>query len=329
MWRPVAVAACWWGVAVVLACSRTPASGHPSPRAAPAAESTRAPSNTTGAVDSLSGEALRARHADDIAQMLQGRVAGLQEIDDMNAALASKGNGSRLTYLQARDVSLDTEATLSRTQGDRIQAQQTLAQTKAERQTFIEDYRRTSIESLVDLKDKRDGAAEELKKAELRQAMAILVAPADAAVLDVAQRSVGSVVQAAEPMFTLVPLNVPLEAEVAVAARDIGHIAVGDPARLKFDAFPFQKHGTIEGKVESISQDSFAPQSPSASATAAGAFYKVRLALGAMQLRSLPADFRLLPGLTIEAEINAGQRSIISYFLYPLTRGLDESLHEP
>jgi HlyD family secretion protein len=36
-----------------------------------------------------------------------------------------------------------------------------------------------------------------------------------------------------------------------------------------------------------------------------------------------------LPGLTVEAEINAGKRTVISYFLYPLTRGLDESLHEP
>jgi HlyD family secretion protein len=148
-------------------------------------------------------------------------------------------------------------------------------------------------------------------------------------VLDVAQRSIGSVVQAAEPLFTLVPLDVALEAEVAVAARDIGHLAVNDPARVKFDAFPFQKYGTLEGKVLSISQDSFAPQSATNGAAAAGAFYKVRLALGPMQLLGLSKDFRLLPGLTVEAEINAGQRSVISYFLYPLTRGLDESLHEP
>ncbi|HTJ56865.1 MAG TPA: HlyD family type I secretion periplasmic adaptor subunit [Devosiaceae bacterium] len=261
--------------------------------------------------------------------VLTQRIAGLKEIDEMNASLAERGNGSRLTYLQARDLSLDTEATLSRTRGDRAQAEQTMEQAKAERQSFIEDYRRTSMESLVDLKDKRSDSAEELKKAQLRKSMAVLVAPADGAVLDVARRSIGSVVQAAEPLFTLVPLNVPLEAEVSVAARDIGHLAVGDPARIKFDAFPFQKHGTVDGKVLSISQDSFAPQSTTQNAAPEVAFYKVRVGLGSTQLRDLPPNFRLLPGLTVEAEINAGQRSIISYFLYPLTRGLDESLHEP
>jgi len=33
--------------------------------------------------------------------------------------------------------------------------------------------------------------------------------------------------------------------------------------------------------------------------------------------------------MTVQAEIKTGQRTIISYFLYPLLRGLDESLHEP
>lgn len=261
--------------------------------------------------------------------VLDERLAGLQEIDTMRSSLAESGSGSRLSYLQSRDLSLDTQATLSRVRGDMSEAQQMLAQVKAQRQTFMEDYRRTAMESLIDLKDKQASASEDLKKAELRQNMAVLTAPADAAVLDVAQRSIGSVVQAAEPLFTLVPLNVPLEAEVSVAARDIGHLAVNDPARIKFDAFPFQKHGTIDGKVTSISQDSFAPQAAAQNPGPMTAFYKVRLALGSTQLRSLPENFRLLPGLTIEAEINAGERSIISYFLYPLTRGLDESLREP
>ena len=40
-------------------------------------------------------------------------------------------------------------------------------------------------------------------------------------------------------------------------------------------------------------------------------------------------DIRLLPGMTVTAEIKVGTRSVISYFLYPLLRGLDDSLKEP
>jgi hemolysin D len=186
------------------------------------------------------------------------------------------------------------------------------------------------MEDLVELRDKRAAAAEELKKARLRKAMAVLTAPADAAVLDIAQRSIGSIAREAEPLFTLVPLNVPLEAEVLVAAKDIGYFALDDQARIKFDAFPFQKHGTVSGRVRTISHDAFAPDSRVDEKEHGPApFYKVRLELGDLKLHSVPQDFRFIPGMTIQAEIKAGRRSVISYFLYPLLRGLDESFHEP
>jgi hemolysin D len=262
--------------------------------------------------------------------VLVKRIDGLREIDRMRETLVGKGAGSRLSYLQGHDLSLDIEATLDRIRGNQLETTQTLEQVRAERQAFIEDFRRTSMEDLVELRDKRAAAAEELKKARLRKAMAVLTAPADAAVLDIAQRSIGSIAREAEPLFTLVPLNVPLEAEVLVAAKDIGYLALDDQARIKFDAFPFQKHGTVSGRVRTISHDAFAPDSRVDEKEHGPApFYKVRLELGDLKLHSVPQDFRFIPGMTIQAEIKAGRRSVISYFLYPLLRGLDESFHEP
>lgn len=263
----------------------------------------------------------------DESAVLRQRLDGLDEIEEMRSSLADTGNGTHLAYLQARDVRFDTEAILARIRGQQAEAGQLLLQLEAQRQNYVEDYRRLALEELVQTREDRAAAADELKKAELREAMVNMVAPADGAVLEVARRSIGSVVQAAEPLFTLVPLNVQLEAEVTVAANDIGQISTGDTARIKFDAFPFQKHGTVEGTVVAISEDSFARDN---SATPGDAvFYKVRLAVGDLALRNLPEDFRLLPGMTVSAEINAGQRTVLSYFVYPLVRGLDESLREP
>jgi HlyD family secretion protein len=49
----------------------------------------------------------------------------------------------------------------------------------------------------------------------------------------------------------------------------------------------------------------------------------------ATEMRGVPASFRLIPGMAVTAEIKAGERTILSYFLYPLLRGLDESIREP
>ena len=83
------------------------------------------------------------------------------------------------------------------------------------------------------------------------------MAPADAIVLEVADRSVGSVVKEAEALYTLVPLDSPLEAEVSVEDRDIGRAATGASVRLKLDAWPFQRHGTLDGRLRTVSQESF------------------------------------------------------------------------
>lgn len=261
-------------------------------------------------------------------EVLGQRLEGLQEIDNMRATLFEAGNGSRLSFLQGRDLSFDTKVALARVRGQYAETTQMLDQTRAERQNYIEDYRRLGFEALVDLEDKRAGASEELRKVDLRTTMSQLIAPADATVLEVAQRSVASVVQPAEPLITLVPLNVPLEVEATVSGNDIGHLAIGDLARVKFDAFPFQRHGTVGGTVTSISGNSFVKQAGSDSQGGV-AFYKVRIALGGEQLRGVPDAFRLLPGMTVSAEIHSGERSVISYFMYPLIRGLDESLREP
>ena len=46
-------------------------------------------------------------------------------------------------------------------------------------------------------------------------------------------------------------------------------------------------------------------------------------------LRDVPADSRLIPGMTATVELKIGTRRVVTYFLYPLFRMLDESIREP
>jgi len=47
------------------------------------------------------------------------------------------------------------------------------------------------------------------------------------------------------------------------------------------------------------------------------------------ELRAVPKDFRLIPGMTLTAEIKVGDRRVITYLLYPVIRSLDETMREP
>ena len=258
------------------------------------------------------------------------RLDTLTQIESMRDTLAIRQEGSRLNLLLSRDARLEVEAAVQHMRGTAAELGHEQQKLLAERQAFIEDFRRTTAEQLAEARAKRDAADAELKKAELRQRMIVLTAPVDATVLEVAQRTVGSVVRESETLVSLVPRDAPLEAEVAVAARDVGHLAVGQTARVKLDAFPFQKYGTLTGHIRVISQGAFVSDEHAAGgAHAASPIFRVRIALTSQHLPAPSQDLQLIPGMTATAEMLVGRRRVISYFLYPLLRGLDEGIREP
>jgi hemolysin D len=265
---------------------------------------------------------------DDEGVMSQ-RLETLRSIETMRSSLMEKEVGSRLNFLLSQDARLEVEGSLSRARGNKVDNTHRIEKAHAERQAFIEDFRRTALQELVDNRAKRSVAEEELKKAELRRHMIVLTAPVDSVILEVAHRSVGSVLREAETLFVLVPRDVPLEAEVNVDSKDIGEIKVGQPVRLKFEAFPFQKYGTGLGVVRVISPDSFSADTKNEGGRQPPPFFRLLVDLTETHLRGLPEHFQMVPGMTITAEVKVGHRSVMSYFLYPLLRGLDESIREP
>ncbi|HVI79184.1 MAG TPA: HlyD family type I secretion periplasmic adaptor subunit [Candidatus Acidoferrum sp.] len=257
------------------------------------------------------------------------RLETMQSIEAMRSTLMDKEVGSRLNFLLSRDARLEVESNLSRIRGNQADYEHKVEKARADQQVFAEDFRRTAYQELVETLAKRNSAAEELKKVELRRLLIVLTAPADSIVLEVANRTVGSVVREAETLFVLVPRDVPLQAEVNVEGRDIGQVVVGQEARLKFEAFPFQKYGTASGIVRVVSQDTFAPDTKKENAPRMPApYYRVLVDVVDAKLRLQPERMHMIPGMAVTAELKVGRRSVISYFLYPLLRGLDESIRE-
>ena len=116
--------------------------------------------------------------------------------------------GSKLNFLLSRDARLDVESNLARVRGNIADYTHRVDKARADQKVFAEDFRRTAYQDLVETLTKRDSASEELKKVELRRQLIVLRAPADAIVLEIASRTIGSVVREAETLFVLVPRDV-------------------------------------------------------------------------------------------------------------------------
>lgn len=198
---------------------------------------------------------------------------------------------------------------------------------KQKKAAYETGWRQKMLEEMLSVSRERDAISDQLQKSNLRQSRVVLTAPADAIVLEVAKFSPGSIVKEAEPFFTLVPISDTLEADVQIDSMDIGYIKMGSQALVKIDAFPFQKHGLLEGTLRTISKDAFRRDAN----VSAGleAYYAGRISLGASTLQDLPPNAVLLPGMTLTAEILVGKRSVLSYLLWPLTKAAKESIREP
>lgn len=83
--------------------------------------------------------------------------------------------------------------------------------------------------------------------------------------------------------------------------------------------------------MRTVSEDSFVRPQGAAEEQDAGreAFYLARVTLEDKKLEGVPADIRFLPGMTLTAEVVFGDRTVMSYLLYPVIRSLDEGLRSP
>jgi hemolysin D len=256
----------------------------------------------------------------------EDRVKISQEIENMRASLAASQFGSRLNLLIATDQRLEILRTQDFDRNGLIESEHQLAATIANRDAFIQQWTGQVSQELVTARNALDTARQQLAKAAKHQDLVRLEAPEDAVVLKMAKLSVGSVLKEADPFITLAPLHSPIEAEVRIAARDIGFVRPGDSATLKFDAFHFVEHGTASGTVRWISEGAF---SLDENGSVVEPYYKARITLIDVRLHAVPDSFRLVPGMTLGVDINVGSRSAFMYLVKGVIRGVREAMREP
>lgn len=253
-------------------------------------------------------------------------------IETMYRVLFEQDQGSRLNWLTAQKDSLRLVAQMDSLRGREQEIYRAIETAETEMQVYISGRESEITQELVIAVRQLEELQQQLHKAQHRSALVELTAAQDGVVLEVAKLSKGSVVKAAEPLITLVPLSNALMAEVDIKARDIGRIHVGQKVRIKLDAWPFQRYGTLQGKVAVISADAFVGNNGAVDGDAVSngqMVYRARIEITDTHLRYVPENFSLIPGLTLGAEINVGTRRAIRYLFDPLVRVLDETMREP
>jgi len=261
------------------------------------------------------------------AEHYRSRLKIVGEIESMRRTLEKNQTGSRLNSLIASDTRVETERNLGNSESTIRTAGHDLEALRAEREVYIQQWRSTLLTDLSTRQVDLERVREELSKAQRRRDLVELRAVDDAVVLEVGKYSVGSVVEQAQPIYTLVPLHAKLEVEAEIAGLDQGFIKPGDPVQVKLDAYRYIEHGMAKGVVKTISEDSFTKREDQSQAPRP--FFRARIELTDVSLRDVPSDFRLVPGMPLTADIVVGARTIMAYLVEGALKSGAEGMREP
>ncbi|PYD64267.1 HlyD family type I secretion periplasmic adaptor subunit [Gluconacetobacter entanii] len=265
------------------------------------------------------------------------------DVRDMRERLQREQVGSRLSTLASQDSLMEVVRSQITARHDAEATRARLDAMKAQRDGYIGNWQATVYQDLSVAQHHLADADSSYRKAMLHHTLVQMRAQKDAVVLSIARLSTGSVLQAASPLMTLVPIDGRLEVESVMRGLDVGYVRTGDRALLKFAAFPYTQYGGADATVRVISADSFAgggtnvaggmtAQEGGTSDTSGdpqAAYYRVRLAIDRYSLHGVPPFFRPQPGMPVEADIHVGRRTIMQYLLNKLIPAMTNGMREP
>ena len=296
----------------------------------------------------LSYDATEARYKKTLEQLhismekFEARKGKLDEIESMMKGFEDTRVVSLRDYLNIQVQVIETAISVDQQKVSIVENEQAILSVKAERDSFISDWHRQIYEELVDVDRNISSLQQQIVQTARMVQYTELRSPCDAVVHEVAPFQEGSAVREAESLITLIPINEKFEVEVYVPAKDISWVRLGQTCRIKFDTYPFQQCGTREGKIIYISEDAFTGNERMMSddamtgdaggrlsKMAAGTTYQARIELEPGDFRGWAKGARILPGMTVNAEIKVGDRTVINYIINPFVKALDESAREP
>lgn len=240
-------------------------------------------------------------------------VSSSRDLVDRMEKLSATGGISQVDLIRLR---LD----LAASEKDLSVAQRGLQQVRLDKKRMEVEYSRLRGEEVAEI-EKLKVRVGALKTDLLNsdQNLLSIKAPYDGVVISLAQSNVGSVVQSGQELCQLAPLQANPRARLILSETALPKLATNQRVRLFFEAFPYQRYGTVSAKLDWIS--------PSAVSSTEGAHFVGLASLDQGDTNGRRKPLALCVGMRGDARIVVGRRTLIEYAFEPI-RQLRENMGE-
>ena len=252
---------------------------------------------------------------------LTASEASARESLQIEERLYKEGASARADYLaaQQRWLAQSGELTAQRESLARLAA--SLAEARAQASEMAARTRAQWGTQRTDIEGKLAALSTTLKGREDRLARRDLVSPLDGVVNRVVIGTQGGVVQAGAPILEIVPHDDALRISARVKPADIGFIHVRQLAAVRVAAFDSAIYGKLDAVVERVGADVLLDENKQP-------YFEVEMASARNHLEHDGKQLALSPGMTVDASILTGQRTVMQYLLKPVLKTLGAALQE-
>jgi HlyD family secretion protein len=236
--------------------------------------------------------------------LIEQELQGVRELWQKNLVQLN-----RLTSLQRDEAKIEGEhgqlvAQAAEAKGKIAEIQLQIIQVDQDLSSDVAKELRETDSKIGEYVERKVTAEDQLKRTEIR-------APQDGTVFQTTANTVGGVVTPGDPIMLIVPESDNLLVEVKVDPKDIDQVQLEQPVVLRFSTFNARTTPEINGKVVRIAADTSTDQRTGAN------YYLVRISMSEDEVRRL-GDVKLTPGMPVEAFIQTGERTMLSYLVKPL-----------
>lgn len=245
----------------------------------------------------------------------------LEEELVMRESLYEQGLTSRLVYLDVQKEVNDAVGDLAKLTSERKKSAEGLEEALSRLMELESDTRESALGEMGDLAAEIASLHEAIARSRDRVNRLDIRAPVRGIVKGLEANTIGGVVPPGGLLMEIVPLDEELVVETRITTRDVGHIKVGHPVSVKVSTYDFARYGGIDGTLNDISAATFLDEEGEP-------YYKGRVVLAQNYVGADPDKNLVMPGMTVQADINTGQKTLLEYLLKPIVSSVNESFRE-
>lgn len=148
-----------------------------------------------------------------------------------------------------------------------------------------------------------------------------IVSPVRGVIKGLKVHTVRGVIPPGAVILEVVPLDQELIVETRIATTDVGHVSIGQPVIVKVATFDFARFGGITGELRDISATTFLDENGEP-------YYQGIISLDRGYVGFDPEKNRIMPGMTVQADIKTGKKTLLAYLLKPVVSSISSSFRE-